>query len=113
MTQPVPVGGGYFEVDISRAPDAIRELEQALAELRDIKAEARSLAQATPPTSDLVTLDAVAVLGRKATDGPGSLMNALDEGIAEVSRLIEQLRFGFDAYSRSDADVVARYRPRS
>ena len=107
MTQPVPVGGGSFEVDISRAPEAIRELEQALAELRSLKREAQTLGHVVPPTNDLVTLDAVAVLGRKATGGPGSLMNALDEGIVEVSRLIEQLRIGFDAYRESDADVAS------
>ena len=111
MTQPVPVGGGSFEVDITRAPEAIRELETALAELNSIKIDAQLLSQVAPPTNDLVTRDAAAVLGRKAIDGPGSLTDALDQGIAEVTRLIQQLRAGFEAYRQSDADAGTQYRP--
>lgn len=110
MAQPVPVGGGSFEVDITRAPEAIRELEEARRELEKIKSDALMLAQVAPPTNDLVTRDAVAVLGRKATEGPGSLSEALDQGIDEISRLIEQLRIGFDAYQQADTDAARRSR---
>lgn len=103
MTQPVPVGGGSFEVDISRAPDAIRELEGALEELRSIRQDATQLGQVVPPTNDLVTRDAAHVLGLKATSGPGSLLQALEAGIAELERMILALRAGFAAYEEADA----------
>lgn len=102
MTQPVPVGGGSFEVDISRAPEAIRELEQARQELRGIRDEALSLADVPAPTSDLVSQDAARVLGQKASGAPGSFMEAVDAGIAEVTRMIEALRVGFAEYQAAD-----------
>ena len=105
MTQPVPVGGGSFEVDITRAPDAIRELEQAKAELESIKRDAFYLGQVSPPTQDLVTRDAVRVLGDRATVGPSSFVGSLTQGIEEITRMIEALRAGFAAYERSDNEA--------
>ncbi|GAA4932720.1 hypothetical protein EV188_103723 [Actinomycetospora succinea] len=105
MTQPVPVGGGSFTVDISRAPDAIRELEQAKLELEGIKRDAVYLGQVAPPTNDLVTLDAARVLGDKAAVGPTSFISALTQGIEEISRMIEALRLGFAEYERTDDDA--------
>jgi hypothetical protein len=107
MTQPVPVGGGSFEVDISRAPEAIRELEQARDELRGIRDEALSLSDIQAPTYDQVSQDAARVLSRKASGEPGSFMEALDSGIAEVTRMIEALRAGFAEYQAADDDTRA------
>ncbi|MEJ2888801.1 hypothetical protein [Actinomycetospora aeridis] len=107
MTQPVPVGGGRFEVDMSRAPEAIRELEQARSELRSIRDDALSLSNVVAPTLDRVTQDAARVLSRKASGEPGSFMEALDSGIAEVTRMIEALRAGFARYRESDEQVRA------
>ncbi|MDD7939279.1 PE domain-containing protein [Actinomycetospora lutea] len=102
MTQPVPVGGGSFDVDITRAPEAIRELQGALEELRSIRQEATQLGHVDPPTNDLVSRDAAHVLGLKATGGPGSLQHALEAGIAELERMILSLREGFAAYEEAD-----------
>ncbi|GAA4727982.1 PE domain-containing protein [Actinomycetospora chibensis] len=101
MTQPV---GGSFAVDIARAPKAIRELEQAREELRSIKNEAQALGQVNPPARDQVSLDAAQLLGQVATGGATSFMQALDDGIQEVSRMIESLRAGFEAYRAGDAE---------
>ncbi|MDD7968567.1 PE domain-containing protein [Actinomycetospora lemnae] len=110
MTQPLPVGGGAFTVDITRAPEAIRELEQARGELESIKKAARLLAHIDPPANDQVSIDAARVLGLKASEGPGSLAVALEQGIDEISRLIEQLRVGFEMYQQAEAEAESRYR---
>lgn len=102
MSKPLPVGGGSFEVDISRAPEAIRELEEARRELRSIRDEVLSLADIPPPTADLVSQDAARLLGQKASGAPGSFMEALDAGIEEVTRMIEALRVGFAEYEAAD-----------
>ncbi|MFC5137051.1 hypothetical protein ACFPK1_02315 [Actinomycetospora rhizophila] len=105
MTQPVPVGGGSFEVDISRAPEAIRELEQAKVELEGIKRDAFYLGQMAPPTNDLVTRDAARVLGDKAAFGPTSFISAVTQGIEEITRMIEALQLSFAEYERSDDEA--------
>lgn len=107
---PAPVGGGAFEVDIARAPQAIRELEQARDELRNLKNEAQSLAHVNPPARDEVSVEAAALLGQRATGGPGSLMETLDAGINELSKMIGALRSGFDAYRSNDAEGETQYR---
>jgi hypothetical protein len=110
MTQPQPVGGGSFDVDITRAPQAIRQLEEARDELYAIRDEAQLLAQVNPPTRDQVSLDAAYVLARKGAGEPGSFQSALDEGIAEVTRLIDALHAGFAEYQASDESAAAQLR---
>lgn len=102
MTQPEPVGGGSFDVDITRAPQAIRQLEQARDELESIKRDAVYLGQIEPPAHDRVSLDAAQVLGEKATLGPGSFIGSLTQGIEEITRMIDGLRSGLAAYEQSD-----------
>jgi hypothetical protein len=104
VSQPQPVGGGAFDVDISQAPRAIRQLEDARRELESIKNEAVSLGGITPPTRDQVSVDAALVLSMTATQGPGSFVEALNSGIEEISRLIQALRSSFDQYQRNDDD---------
>lgn len=106
MTQPEPVGGGSFDVDITRAPQAIRQLEDALAELKRIKRDAVVLGQIRPPTADAVSRDAAQKLREIAVGGQGSFLQALDQGIAELQRMIDTLRSGLAAYERAD-DVAS------
>jgi hypothetical protein len=114
MTQPAGppptsgTGGGSFTVDITRAPQAIRELEQALEDLRSIRLDAMQLAQVNPPAADQVSADAARTLGLKANGEPGSFLPALEAGIAEVERMIESLNAGFDAYEEGDVQASSR-----
>jgi hypothetical protein len=107
MTQP---GGGSFAVDFARAPKAIRELEDALEELRRIRQDATLLAQVTPPTRDQVSLDAARALSLTAQGGPSSFTDALEGGIGELSRMIDALRSGFEHYRGSDAEAATDLR---
>ncbi|MEJ2888799.1 hypothetical protein [Actinomycetospora aeridis] len=110
MTQPVPVGGGRFEVDMSRAPEAIRELESARSELEAIRDEVAGLGRIVPPTRDQVTIDAAQVLSARAVGGPNSMIDAVASGIDEINRLIDALRAGFAEYERGDDDIGAALR---
>jgi hypothetical protein len=97
-----PVGGGMFEVNIAEAPKAIRELEHARDELASIREDAIGLAVVRPPAVDDVSVDAAKCLSLRAKGGPRSLMQALDEGIQETTRLIEALRSSFALYQQGD-----------
>ncbi|GAA4784119.1 hypothetical protein GCM10023200_17120 [Actinomycetospora chlora] len=110
MTQPPPraVGGGAFDVDITQAPQAIRQLEQALEELRSIRQDATLLGHITPPTTDQVSIDAARALGMTATGGPTSFLAALEAGIAELDRMIQALRAGLSAYQEGDEQGRSR-----
>jgi hypothetical protein len=110
VTQPPPraVGGGAFDVDITQAPQAIRQLEQAREELESIKRDAVYLGQIRPPSNDQVSLDAARALGETATTGPGSFIASLTLGIEELTRMIDSLRSGFADYQRTDDDAGAR-----
>ncbi|MDD7919958.1 PE domain-containing protein [Actinomycetospora callitridis] len=107
MTQ---AGGGSFAVDIARAPKAIRDLEQARDELKGIKRDAIALGQVDPPTRDQVSLDAAQKLSEVGVGSAGSLMQALDGGIAEIERLIGALRTGFAAYERENSAAAGNLR---
>ncbi len=99
-----PVGGGMFEVNIAEAPRAIRELETALEELKDIRRRAVSLGQVNPSATDEVSVDAAAALGKAAVGGPESFTQALDQGITELDRVVRARMSGFDAYRQNGED---------
>lgn len=108
--RPPGVGGGEFAVDLARAPQAIRELEEAARELFDIRREAEQLGKVTPPTRDQVSLDAATVLGVAAVGGSGSFLQALDNGIQQINDMIAALRDGLVNYRRADAEGAAALR---
>jgi hypothetical protein len=101
---PPQVGGGVFEVDIAQAPTAIRQLQQALEELKSIRRDAVALGQIHPPTRDQVSLDAASALARAAIGGPSSFVQALDHGITELDGMVRSLEAGFEAYRRQDEE---------
>ncbi len=100
---PPAVGGGSFRVDRERAPEAIRDLEEALRELRVLRLDAAMLGKVAPPSRDEVSRDAAAVLATAAVGGRGSLVSALDAGVLRLEQLIESLREELKEYDRSDA----------
>lgn len=105
---PAPTGGGAFSVDLDRAPEVLRDLENARQELEDLKAEARFLGKIDPMSDDEVSRDAATVLGAVAVGGPGSLVEALDAGVARLDGLIGAIRSELDAYRAADRTTVAR-----
>lgn len=106
---PAPVGdGGSFSVDLDRAPQVLRDLENARQELEDLKAEARFLGKVDPQSNDDVSRDAATVLGAVAVGGPGSLVEALDAGVNRLDALIDAIRSELNAYQAADRTSVAR-----
>lgn len=103
--RPPEVGGGSFAIDLDQAPNAIRQLEEALKELAEIRQDAMDLARITPPTSDQVSLDAAQALGVTATGGPGSFVNALDAGVAQLESMIAAIRASLQHYRDQDSQA--------
>lgn len=99
---PAPAGGGAFSVDLERAPEVLRDLQNARNELEDLKIEARSLGKVDPSSHDQVSLDAATALGAVAVGGPGSLFEALDAGMKRLDELIDAIKAELDAYRASD-----------
>lgn len=110
--RPPEVGGGEFTIDLARAPEAIRELEAAARELGEIRREAERLGKIAPPTSDLVTRDAAAMIGATAIGGSSSFVAALDSGLLQIQGMITALRTAMTEYSRVDAENEAALRQR-
>lgn len=107
---PTPaVGGGSFRVDRERAPEAIRDLEEALAKLKSLRWDAVSLGRVTPPAQDEVSRDAAQSLSVTATGGVGSLVQALDAGLQRLQTLINQMRSDLNNYDRSDGETSATF----
>lgn len=94
--------GGAFTVDLARAPEAIRELEQARDELRLLMLEARRLGRIDPGTTDQVSRDAAAVFEAVADGGEGSLVRALESGSQRLDRLIDAIKSELAAYRVAD-----------
>ncbi len=105
---PAPVGSsGQFSVDLQRAPQAIRDLEDAQEQLLEIKKNAVSLGKISPPAQDPVSQDAALVLGTTATGGPGSLLVAIDAGIEQLGSLISKLRGDLQTYRGNEEETAA------
>lgn len=108
--RPPEVGGGMFTVNLDQAPQAIRELEEALHELQAIREDAQALGRISPPTRDQVSADAAQVLGLAATGGPGSMVEALTLGMQHVQNMITNLKVALEQrYPQSDEDARAAY----
>jgi hypothetical protein len=105
---PAPAAGGAFSVDVERAPQVLNDLENARQELEDLKVEARFLGKVDPQSDDEVSRDAAKVLGAVAVGGPGSLVEALDAGVAHLDGLIGAIRSELNAYRAADRTNVAQ-----
>jgi hypothetical protein len=105
---PAPAASGAFSVDLERAPEVLRNLQDARQELEDLKAETRFLGKVDPSSNDQVSRDAATVLGAVAVGGPGSLLEALDAGVSRLDALIGAIRSELDAYRANERTDVAR-----
>lgn len=103
---PPPAGSDQFRIDLERAPQAIRELEVALEQLRVLRNDAMALGRVVPPTQDQVSLDAASILGATAVGGTGSFLGALDSGILQVEHLIAGLREDIEKYRTVDQSAT-------
>jgi hypothetical protein len=104
---PAPPAGGAFSIDVDRAPGVLRDLQNARAELEDLKVEARFLSKVDPSSNDEVSKDAATVLGAVAAGGTGSLFEALDAGVNRLDELINAIRSELDAYQAAERTNVA------
>ena len=101
---PPTVGSGQFTVDLERAPQALRELEDARLELKEIRRDAAQLTHVFPPGQDAVSRDAATSLASTAEGGPGSFVVALDAGIKQLSMLIEKVTLDIALYDQTERD---------
>lgn len=100
---------GGFRVDLERAPEAIRELEFAVAELREIQNDAKLLAKPDPGSRDSVSVEAAQRIGLAAGGGPTSLVEALEIGIRQVDALIMSLKSDLAAYRSAESSGAGRF----
>ena len=111
---PAPAGGGgSFSIDLERAPQVLRDLEDARRQLESLKAEARFLGKVDPGTDDEVSRDAAAVLGAVAVGGRGSLIEALDGGVRRLDDLIDSIRAEIATYLSSDQGLGTSFGDRT
>lgn len=100
---PAPAGGGgSFSIDLERAPQVLRDLEDARRQLEDLRQETFRLGRIDPGTNDEVSRDAAAVLGAVAVGGQGSMLAALDGGVRRLDDLISAITSEIESYRRAD-----------
>lgn len=108
-SMPIPDVGTSFTVDLAAAPQVLRDLEDARRQLEDLKVEARYLGKVDPGTNDTVSQDAAAVFGLIAVGGPGSLLAALEGGVARLDALIQAVRAELSAYQQVEDGARASF----
>ncbi|WP_018331844.1 hypothetical protein [Actinomycetospora chiangmaiensis] len=104
QAMPVAPAADAFTVDLDAAPRVLRELYAARDELLNVRAEALQLGRVDPQTNDEVSRDAAMVFGAIATGGSGSLLAAVDGGIARLGELIGNVEAELAAYRQSEQE---------
>jgi hypothetical protein len=94
--------GGSFTVDLERAPQTLRDLTAARDELVVLMKEARALGRVDPGAGDDVSRDAATLLGAVAVGGQGSLLEALEAGVARLTQFIDAIESELRAYRSSE-----------
>ncbi len=88
-----------FSIDYERVPQAIADLEHAAAFFTKKAAEAQRLANIPPPGIDGVSLNAVAQIGKWASDdGVDNLEATLTAGAKQLEDLARRLREELKTY---------------
>jgi hypothetical protein len=86
-------GNSGFSIDYERVPQAIADLEHAAVFFKKKAAEAHSLANIPAPGIDGVSLNAVAQIGKWASDdGVNNLAATLTAGAKQLEDLARKLR---------------------
>ncbi|MGH3884960.1 MAG: hypothetical protein ACRDSZ_00050 [Pseudonocardiaceae bacterium] len=92
-----------FSIDYERAPQAIADLEEAARFFRKHAGVARDLASVPAPGIDGVSLNAVAQVGRWASDiGTNNLEATLRAGAKQLEDLASKLREDLATYLQVD-----------
>lgn len=92
-----------FSIDYDRAPQAIADLEEAAAFFKDRARTARRLARIPAPGIDGVSMNAVAEIGRWASDaGANNLEATLTAGALQLEGLAQKLRNDLKTYLQVD-----------
>lgn len=99
---PAPAAGGAFSVDLDRAPQVLRDLQNARNELQDLRRDAMRLGKVDPGSDDEVSLDAARMLETVATGGHGSLVEAVTAGLRQLDGLIGAIEGELAAYREAD-----------
>ncbi|GLZ51380.1 hypothetical protein [Actinomycetospora sp. NBRC 106378] len=105
---PVTPAADAFTVDLEAAPGVLRELYAARDELQQVRMDALRLRQIDPGTQDEVSRDAASVLGAIAAGGSGSLVEAVNGGIARLGQLIGALEAELASYQAAEQENRGR-----
>lgn len=88
-----------FSIDYERVPQAIADLEHAAKFFRDRAVVAQGLAKIPPPGIDGVSVNAVAQIGKWASDsGVNNLEATLKAGAKQLEDLAHKLREDLSTY---------------
>lgn len=101
------VGGGRIEIDVERAPEVVHGLDDILADLREMRSEARVLAQVKAPGLDAFSAYAAQSISEVAEGGPGNHADAQDAYINILAATRDRLVEAFTAYKGADAAAAA------
>ncbi|WP_433802613.1 hypothetical protein [Actinomycetospora sp. CA-084318] len=104
QSMPVAAAGDSFSVDLAQAPRVLEELYAARDELQRVRMDALRLGQIDPGTGDEVSRDAATVFGSIATGGRGSLVEAINGGIAKMGELISALEAELASYRSAEQE---------
>ncbi|MCP2333181.1 MULTISPECIES: hypothetical protein [Actinoalloteichus] len=99
-------GAGAFHVDLDGAPALRARLLDAVGELRAARVAAGELGGLRAPAADPVSRLAVDRLVNRAAGPHGSLAVALDEAIAALTDLVDQLDASVRDYQSRDDEVA-------
>ncbi|MCD2186571.1 hypothetical protein [Actinomycetospora soli] len=105
---PVAATGDAFSIDLAAAPRALEDLYAAREELQLVRLDAVRLGRVEPGTADEVSRDAATVLGAVATGGQGSLLQAIDGGLARIGSLIDALETELADYRAAEQENSGR-----
>ncbi len=98
----------HFQLDLNQVPKVIAAFRQAAEGLRDLKDDARQLAEISAPGLDAVSINAADEIGHwAASDEPGSLRSALESGAMQLEKAADALEQSLATYRNVDETNAA------
>ncbi|QGK68579.1 hypothetical protein GIY23_02540 [Allosaccharopolyspora coralli] len=95
-----------FSVELDQIPALIAKYEDAQQKLQSIRRQASRLSTVGAPGNDEVSKNLAQALNDMATNGPGSLLDAVTDGINRVKHQIEQLKSAQQGYQQADESAT-------